>query len=101
MQKRSQIDSLRPSSETAPSIWYAAVAAPHRNSLLNFKANVSRAPPRGARPMRRAFISTDEIYIDRGKSKQEQKHLQRGISDDSSASVERCSAARQAKKGSK
>src|SRR3954447_23664641 len=28
--KVSQIDGVRPSSATAPSIWYAAVAAPHR-----------------------------------------------------------------------
>ena len=30
--KVSQIDGVRPSSVAAPSIWYAAVAAPHRKS---------------------------------------------------------------------
>src|SRR5680860_694559 len=29
--KTSQMDAPRPSARTAPSIWYAAVAAPHRN----------------------------------------------------------------------
>ena len=30
-QKVSQMEAVRPSSVAAPSIWYAAVAAPHRN----------------------------------------------------------------------
>jgi hypothetical protein len=38
--KVSQIDGPRPSSETAPSIWYAEVALPHRN----FGGNLTAAP---------------------------------------------------------
>src|SRR6266508_5444642 len=39
----SQIDAPRPPSLTAPSIWYAAVAAPHRNPAGNAGIAVSDA----------------------------------------------------------
>src|SRR5947208_2525547 len=39
--KRSQIDGPRPSSLTAPSIWYEAVAVPHRKSGGNRRASNS------------------------------------------------------------
>jgi hypothetical protein len=53
--KVSQIDGVRPSSRTAPSIWYADVAAPHRKAggkvtgVAGFSESGMEALPKGSR----------------------------------------------------